>query len=144
MAEIKNSTNFLESISTRVPEWIGTPYSLVVHTVLFVGIFSLNFFGVGTDEILLILTTLVSLEAIYLAIFIQITVNRQAASLKSVEEDVEELSEDVEDISEDIDEIQADDEEDESKDQRLAQTLQNIEKQLQTLQEEISSFKKSS
>jgi cell division protein FtsL len=68
---------------------------------------------VTIDKILLILTTAVSLEAIYLAIFIQMTVNRNTQSIEDIEEDiediqedVEELSEDVEDISEDIDAIQ--------------------------------------
>ena len=64
---------------------------------------------------LLVLTTVVSLEAIYLAIFIQFSVNRQAASLKGVEEDVESIQEDgeelgehVEGIKEDVAEIQED------------------------------------
>jgi hypothetical protein len=41
--------------------------------------------------VLLVLTTLVSLEAIYLSIFIQMAVNRTAQSIKEVEEDFEEI-----------------------------------------------------
>lgn len=57
---------------------------------------------------LLVLTTIVSLEAIYLAIFIQMTVNRQARELAEVSGDVEDIQEDIEEISHDVDEIQKD------------------------------------
>ena len=65
-------------------------------------------FGFSTEEILLILTTAVSLEAIYLAIFIQMTINRQEAKLHEVREDIEELGEDVEEIGKDVDELSED------------------------------------
>lgn len=87
--------NLLENISFKLTEWIGTPLSLVIHTLLFVGIFSLRYLGVTPDYILLVLTTLVSLEAIYLSIFIQMTVNRNTQSLEEVEEDIEDIQEDV-------------------------------------------------
>lgn len=67
-----------------------------------------GFLGVNWDEVLLILTTVVSLEAIYLAIFIQMTVNRTSMSLREVEADVDEIQKDVDEIQEDIDEIQED------------------------------------
>ena len=57
---------------------------------------------------LLFVTTIVSLEAIYLSIFIQMTVNRQAQNLAEVSEDVEGIQEDIEEISQDVDEIQKD------------------------------------
>ena len=57
------------------------------------------------DDVLLILTTAVSLEAIYLAIFIQMTVNRNTAALEAVEDDIEEIAEDVEEVQKDVDEI---------------------------------------
>jgi chromosome segregation ATPase len=57
---------------------------------------------------LLVLTTVVSLEAIYLAIFIQMTVNRHTESLREVEADVDEIQEDIGEIQEDVDEIQED------------------------------------
>ena len=136
--KIKDKVNYLEEASLRIRDWIGTPYSLIVHSLLFLGIFSLKFLGFGVDEILLILTTAVSLEAIYLAIFIQMTVNRQAESLKAVEEDVEDIQEDVEDISEDMEDIS----EDLDDDQKLHQTLENIERQLQQVQEDLSSLQK--
>lgn len=96
----------LEKISIKLTEWIGTPQSLIVHTILFIGIFALIFFGIRIDEILLLLTTAVSLEAIYLALFIQMTVNRNTQSLEDVEEDIDEIQEDVEGFEGDFDEIQ--------------------------------------
>ncbi len=87
--------NFLEKISFKLTEWIGTPISLIIHTLLFFGIFSLRRFGVTTDYILLVLTTAVSLEAIYLSIFIQMSVNRATESLEEVGEDIEDIQEDT-------------------------------------------------
>src|SRR3989344_4792795 len=90
---------WLEEKLINTTKWLGTPSSFVVHTLFFVIAFLFIFFGISFDKILLIVTTIVSLEAIYLAIFIQMTVNRQA-------EDIEDIQEEVEDISEDIDKIQ--------------------------------------
>ncbi len=105
---IKTNVNNLEKISLKVTNWVGTPSSIVAHTIFFVGIFALEFIGFSLDKILLILTTAVSLEAIYLAIFIQMTVNRQAASIQDIEEDIEDIQEDVEDLSEDVEDISED------------------------------------
>jgi uncharacterized membrane protein len=92
----------------KATDWIGSTSSLVVHTILFLISFLLGIFGVNWDRVLLVLTTLVSLEAIYLAIFIQIGVNRTNKSLKDVEEDIEEIQEDVGEIQEDVGELQED------------------------------------
>lgn len=91
---------------------VGSVASLVIHTLAFLAAFALGFFGIlAWDLVLLVLTTIVSLEAIYLAIFIQMTVNRNTASLEEVEEDIEEIQEDVEELGEDVDEMQEDIEE---------------------------------
>jgi septal ring factor EnvC (AmiA/AmiB activator) len=98
---------------------IGSIPSLIAHTLVFAGFFLLSILGIVKWELmLLILTTALSLEAIYLAIFIQMTVNRNTQSLKEVEkdideiqEDVDEIQEDVEELGEDVDEIQEDIEE---------------------------------
>lgn len=97
---MENKQSYLEKISIKMTNWIGTPASLVVHTLAFIGIFALKFFGVGINDILLILTTAVSLEAIYLAIFIQMTVNRNTEAIEDIEEDIEDIQEDVEDLEE--------------------------------------------
>jgi len=96
----------LEELSKKLTHWVGSTTSLIVHTIFFVIIFGLHFWGVSTEDILLILTTLVSLEAIYLSIFIQMTVNKQGRRLKQVSQDIEEIQEDVEEIQEDVGEIQ--------------------------------------
>lgn len=98
----------LDKFSKKVTAWTGSSWSIVVHTLFFIGIFGLRFFNISTADILLILTTIVSLEAIYMAIFIQMTVNEHSENLEEVSEDIEELQENVEDISEDVEEIQKD------------------------------------
>ena len=70
--------------------------------------FCLRLFNVSSSDVLLILTTVVSLEAIYLSIFIQMTVNQHAEELEEVSEDIEEIQEDVGEIQKDVDEIQED------------------------------------
>ena len=93
----------------RMTASIGSVPSLILHTLAFLGAFLIAAFGIASWEIvLLVLTTIVSLEAIYLAIFIQMTVNRNTESLREVEEDIDEIQEDVEELSEDLDEIQED------------------------------------
>ncbi|HWA32297.1 MAG TPA: hypothetical protein VG694_02515 [Candidatus Paceibacterota bacterium] len=97
-----------EDLSKKITTWIGSPSSIIVHTIFFIVIFGLRFFGVSPNDILLILTTVVSLEAIYLSIFIQMTVNRHSAELEEVSGDIDEIQEDVDEIQKDIDEIQED------------------------------------
>jgi peptidoglycan hydrolase CwlO-like protein len=133
-----------EKISEHMTEWIGSTHSLLVHTLIFMSAFALILVGFDTNTILLFLTTIVSLEAIYLSIFIQMTVNRHAESLEEVEEDigeiqedVHELSEDIEEISEDIEEIQ---EEEEGKETKV--TLENIEGVLQKALKDLEQFKR--
>ncbi len=104
----KKNTSKLENLAFRATHHIGSITSLIIHSILFVGIFALQWINFSFDQILLILTTVVSLEAIYLAIFIQMTVNRHASELAEISEDVEDISEDVEEISKDIDNIQED------------------------------------
>lgn len=128
----------LGKISFKMTQWIGTPYSMVVHTLFFIGIFGLEILGVGFDQILLILTTAVSLEAIYLAIFIQMTVNKNTQSLEAVEEDIEDIQEDVEGLEDDVEEI-SEDIDDEEKARRA---LNNIEVEINKMREDISFLKK--
>lgn len=142
----------LEKLSLATTHYIGSFYSLVLHTIFFVGIFSLQWFGFGFDQIMLILTTVVSLEAIYLAIFIQMTVNHQAHKLAEVSEDVDDIQEDVEEISKDIDDIQEDvediSEDVEKGDEKLAlkhqtdqEKISHIENILKELLQEVRDFK---
>ncbi len=146
---------YLRHIPYKAMDRIGSVESLVLHTALFIGIFALRYFGTGWETILLILTTLVSLEAIYLAIFIQMAVNKTNQSLQDVEEDIEEiqeemedlgegvvsLQEDVEEISEDIDEIATEDLDGHASMDKNSIVLNNIESQLQFLIKEVEILK---
>ena len=123
----------INHLSFKITGWIGTPASIVLHSIFFVGIFGLVFLDVSSEEILLILTTVVSLEAIYLAIFIQMTVNRNTQALEAVEDDIEDLQENVEDISEDI-------EEDDTLDRETKMTLSKISTDLARLQNHLDSL----
>ena len=123
--------NKLEKISDKVINSIGTPMSIVIHTFFFVGIFMLELIGFRVDQILLVLTTAVSLEAIYLAIFIQMSVNKTSKSLASVEKDIDEIQEDVDDIQGDVEDLGSDEE------NEMIKTIQDIEKRLTLLHKEI-------
>ena len=99
-------------LTERIVTAVGSVPSLILHSIAFTGFFLAALLGVVSwDSMLLVLTTIVSLEAIYLAIFIQMSVNENTLSLREVEEDIDEIQEDVEEITEDIDEIQEDVEE---------------------------------
>jgi peptidoglycan hydrolase CwlO-like protein len=99
----------LEDTAIAVTRWVGSIQSVVVHTFLFAASFIAVFTGfVSLDRMLLVLTTIVSLEAIYLAIFIQMSLNFARQSLKEVEHDLDEIQEDVDEIQHDVDEIQHD------------------------------------
>lgn len=119
-----------ENFSKKVTGWIGSVQSIITHTIFFIAMFSLYFFDVASASILLILTTVVSLEAIYLSIFIQMTVNKHAEELEDVSEDIDEIQKDVDEIQEGIEE----DEEDEM--------LERIEDNLGKLVEDIIELKK--
>ncbi|MBI2593813.1 DUF1003 domain-containing protein [Candidatus Daviesbacteria bacterium] len=130
---------------------MGTPVSVILHTIVFGSFFMLLFFGVSFNLVLLILTTLLSIEAIYLALFIQITVNRNTKSLEEVEEDIEEIQEDVEglegdveEISEEIEDIAAEDIKTDMEEEQSKITLKNIEEDLEKLQSDISALRSGS
>ena len=133
----------------RITTWIGSTPSLILHTIFFIVSFLLSILGVlSWNRMLLILTTVVSLEAIYLAIFIQMTVNRQAIELAEVGEDVEDIQEDLEEISHDVDEIQEDieeiNEEDAEEDRREmadSERLEQLSKDLRSVLAELEYLK---
>lgn len=125
----------LEKISIKATDWIGSPQSLLFHTIFFVVVFLLGLLGFDWDRLLLILTTAVSLEAIYLAIFIQMAVNRNTQSLVEVEHDIDEIQEDVDEIQEDIDEIQEDVDE-------IQKDVDVIEKDIDEIQEDVEEIVK--
>jgi peptidoglycan hydrolase CwlO-like protein len=144
----------IKRISDGFVKWVGSPFSLIVHTIFFGVMISLAFSSIGFDKVMLVLTTIVSLEAIYLSIFIQMTVNKHGEELEEVSDDIEEIQEDVGEIQKDVDEIQEDvgeiqkdvdeiqEDVDEIEEDKPKIIFENIEKNLQELITEISELKK--
>lgn len=146
---MKSSKRNIENAAVKVTQWIGTIDSVLAHTALFIVSFLFIWVGVPTGTVLLVLTTVVSLEAIYLAIFIQMTVNRNTESLEEVEEDIEEIQEgvkeiesDVEELTEDIDKIQEKEEQEIAADTSARRALESIEKDVQKLLVDIEALKR--
>ena len=152
-----------ELLALKVTKWIGSPASIMVHTIFFVACFVFGILFTGIDHMLLFLTTVVSLEAIYLAILIQLTVNRNTENLAKVGEDIDEIQEDIDEIQEDVGEIQTDVDEiqedideiqedvddieegdtvEEKRDKEIKATVESIQKSLEHLMKEINSIKK--
>ena len=105
----EKNIQFLTKVTDGIMWWIGSIPSLIIHSLVFLTAFLLPLFGlVEFDKMLLVLTTVLSLEAIYLAIFIQMSVNRSHEHIEDLKEDVTEIQEDIEDIQEDIEEISED------------------------------------
>ena len=135
----------IQKTALAVTRWVGSPASLIVHTILFLASFLAVYFNrVAFEEMLLILTTIVSLEAIYLSLLIQMTINYTTESLEEVSEDIEEmqedigeLQEDVEDISEDVGEMTEDEKADEQQEAAQQNTLATIQADLRKLVSDI-------
>ena len=151
----------IEKTALQITRAVGSPFSIILHSFLFLGAFALAFLGfVDFDRMLLVLTTIVSLEAIYLAIFIQMTINYQGQAIAEVSEDVEEIQEDVGEIQEDVEELQENVEEisedveemveeeeteeaaEERRKQEQKQTLVTIQDDLKRLLADIEKLKK--
>lgn len=122
--------NDLEILALKITKWTGSIWSIIAHTFLFIGAFTLVLLGINLDRVLLVLTTVVSLEAIYLSIFIQMSVNHQARALANVEKDIDEIQEDVEEIAEDVEEIAEDVEE-------IAEDVEEMQEDIDEIQEDV-------
>ncbi len=134
----KNTYNQnIEKLALRFTAWVGSLSSLVCHTIFFLVCFLIPWFGIGIsfDRMLLVLTTAVSLEAIYLGIFIQYSVNRSQEHLKKVQEDVHEIQTDVDEIQEDVQEIQEDVGE-------IEEDVGEIQEDIDEIQEDVGEIEK--
>ncbi len=140
---------YLEAKALQVTRGIGSIWSLIIHSTLFLLTFSLTFFGISFDRILLVLTTVLSLEAIYLSIFIQMSVNRNTQAIEETQKDIEEIQEDVEEIAEDVENIEehveeiAEDMEHIEEDvKEIAEDVENIEEDVKEMAEDIDELDK--
>lgn len=130
--------NKAQRTALAITKAIGSPASIVIHSILFIASFSAAWSGyVSFDRMLLVLTTIVSLEAIYLSIFIQMTINYTTEAVEEVAEDIEEIQEDVEEIAEDVDELQEDVEDIEESDDADAARKAEQQKALGTIQTDL-------
>ncbi|MCX6753353.1 MAG: hypothetical protein NTW62_03365 [Candidatus Nomurabacteria bacterium] len=127
----------IEHLADKATKWIGSAYSLVVHTILFAGCFVSILLGAPFDRVMLVLTTVVSLEAIYLSIFIQMTINRHTKELEEISEDVDEIQEDIDEIQEDVEEISEDVDEIQKDVDEIQEDVENIEKDVDEIQEDV-------
>ena len=142
-------TDPLQQAAFSLTRAVGSVGSIVIHTLLFIGSFLAVSLGIiEFDRMLLVLTTIVSLEAIYLAIFIQMTVNHQAVTIAEVEQDIDEIQEDIDEIQEDVEEMSEDVEhiekseiEDEHHKSEQRHALQGIETTLRKLAEDVERLK---
>ncbi len=129
--------NNLEEFAMKITKWVGSIWSLVVHTIIFIFFFVLIYLGYDSQKVMLVLTTLVSLEAIYLALFIQMTVNKNTQSIENIEEDVDEMQEDIDEIQEDIEEIEKDVDEIQEDIEDIEEDVGEISKDVDEIQEDI-------
>lgn len=105
----ENALRKIQDLILIIPNHIGTTKSVIIHTILFCGIYSMLFFGWSLDSVNLILTTMVSLEAIYLSIFIQLSMNRTEKNIQVFHEDVkqefDEIDHNLEELEDDMDKL---------------------------------------
>ena len=93
-------------IAKTLTHWIGTPQSIIAHTIFFTIMLTWYVTDVpNRDHILLVLTMLVSLEAIYQMLFLQLTVNLQGKELSEVKTAMDEVNEAVEEMHETVGEV---------------------------------------
>ena len=83
--------------TTRVAKFIGSPLSLLLHTIIFGGILSLRFLGMATESLLTLLAAMAFLEAIYLIILLQTIINKNSKKLENVEVKIEEIQREEDD-----------------------------------------------
>lgn len=123
--------------------WVGSVSSLAFHTIVFVVFFFMALVGfLSWSIMLLVLTTVVSLEAIYLAIFIQMTVNRHTESLRGVEEDIDEIEGDIDELQEDVEEISEDDVKDAARRQKQAHALETLTADVRRVLTDLEALKR--
>lgn len=124
---------------------VGSTASVVLHTIFFAVCFALPFLGVPIDRVLLVLTTVVSLEAIYLALFIQMSVNRTAQTIEEIDEDIEEIQGEIDDIDEELEDlaedIEEDDAQDKARDKQADAALASIQRDIARILIDIENLK---
>lgn len=133
----------MEKTARKITHWLGTPTSIAVHSTFFVIMLLWCWFDkANREQILLFLTMIVSLEAIYQMLFLQMTVNLQATQLKEVQvamaevqDSVEEVQGSVAEVQESVEEVQGSVEEVKEMAEEEAEPREGIEPPLQPVQQ---------
>lgn len=81
----------IEKIAETITKWVGSISSLFVHTIIFAIVMTSSLFGSTFSDREIFLTNFVSIEAIYLAILIQMTVNKQLIQERHIDKDIDSL-----------------------------------------------------
>ena len=128
----------MEKGASNITRWIGSTTSVTLHTILFILAFVIPYIGiVSFERMLLVLTTIVSLEAIYLSIFIQMSINMNNQNIELIQGDIEELGEDIEELGEDIEELGEDIEEIGEDIEELGEDLEEIGEDIVEIQKDV-------
>jgi len=139
--EDSNTTRSI-TFADRATRALGSNASLVLHTLIFAACFVAIFMGANAERVLLLLTTVVSLEAIYLSLFIQISVNRNTSDIANIQDDIEDIAEDVEDIAEDVEGIEKDIEEIQEDVEHIEKEIEEIADDVEEIQEDVEGIEK--
>lgn len=119
-----NRFGFLEKVSFRLIKWIGSPASLLFHTALFVGFLISRYLGIIGDYTFSFLIATVCLEAIYLAIFVQLIVKNNCKNLLQMQGSINKVCQEEKDAH------------------KLMLNVLHLSHQMKTLQQEIENLKK--
>ena len=101
---MKEQHTKLEKFALKIAHGAGSPASVIGHTVFFLMCFGLILLGLDLEKVMLGLTTIVSLEAIYLSLFIQMTVNRQTKRIENVHDEIKDVQGNIEDLADQVEE----------------------------------------
>lgn len=138
MSNRDRQRSMMEKGAENITRWIGSTTSVLLHSILFIVSFVLPYLGVVTFErMLLFLTTIVSLEAIYLSIFIQMSLNMNNQNIEIIQEDIEELGEDIEEIQKDVEEIHEDVEEIQKDVEEIHEDVGEIQEDVEEIQKDV-------
>jgi uncharacterized membrane protein len=125
-------------MADKITQFTGSPFSILLHTIFFASFLLSPLFGIiDFDTAMLLLTTVVSLEAIYLALLIQMSLNKQKAEIEEISEDVENIEKDIDEIQEDVEEI-SDDMEEVAKDvEEISDDVEEIHEHVEEISEDV-------
>jgi len=72
-----------------------TSVFLIIHAVILISVFTLRFMGIAPDYILIAVAAVMSLEAIYVALFTKAVAKRAASNLKEMAKEMAQIREEA-------------------------------------------------